>query len=302
MHFFNVMMARAIPLVPRFLVQRISRRYIAGADLNQAVARIRQLNEQGFPVTVDVLGELVTTPGHADAMLDEYRQVLQAIGRERLQATISVKPSAMGLLLEAGACGERLEQLLAAASAHMTSICLDMEDASCTQAEIDLFRHLVRHHRNVHLAVQAYLRRTHEDIGLLLQLHAPLRICKGIYVEKPSHLVDGALNDRSAINPHFLAHVSRCFEAGTFVAIATHDAALVHEVIQLANRMEISASQFEFQMLLGVCEPLRDRLRAMGFTVRIYVPYGKDWYGYSTRRIKENPRIAGHLLRALIGY
>lgn len=302
MHFFNVLMAHAIPLVPRFVVQRLSRRYIAGADLAQAVTRIRQLNAQGFPVTVDVLGESVTTPGQADAIAEEYQQVLQAIGREQLQATLSVKPSAVGLLLDAMACGERLEQLLASAATHATSICLDMEDASCTQAEIDLFGSLARRHRNVHLAVQAYLRRTHEDMGFLLGRQAPLRICKGIYVEKPSHLVDGALNDRAAINPHFLAHVSRCFEAGNFVAIATHDAALVQAVIQLAKRMAIDATRFEFQMLLGVCEPLRDQLRATGFTVRIYVPYGKDWYGYSTRRIRENPQIAGHLVRGLMGH
>ncbi|EJE54988.1 proline dehydrogenase [Acidovorax sp. CF316] len=302
MQFFNVMMAYAIPLVPRFLVQRISRRYIAGADLTQAVARIRQLNAQGFPVTVDDLGELVITPGHADAMVDEYEQVLQAIDREQLQATISVKPSAVGLLLDAKACGERLEQLLASAAAHATSICLDMEDASCTQAEIDLFGSLAQCHRNVHLAVQAYLRRTHRDMEFLLGLRATMRICKGIYVEQPDHLVDGALSNRTAINPHFLAHVSRCFEAGTFVAVATHDAALIQEVVHLARRTKISATAFEFQMLLGVCEPLRDQLRTMGFTVRIYVPYGKDWYGYSTRRIKENPQIVGHLARALMGY
>jgi proline dehydrogenase len=128
-----------------------------------------------------------------------------------------------------------------------------------------------------------------------------LRLCKGIYQEDPSHLVDNAWRDRAAINPHFLAHLSHCFEANSFVAIATHDKALIEQTIALAEDRGIARSRFEFQMLLGVCEPLRDTLLAQGFGVRIYVPYGKDWYGYSTRRLKENPRIAGHILRAMLG-
>jgi len=123
-----------------------------------------------------------------------------------------------------------------------------------------------------------------------------------LYLEDRSHLVEDAWRDRNAINPHFLAHVAKCFATGTFVAVATHDKALIEQVAALAHCESVDATKFEFQMLLGVCEPLRDRLLNMGFKVRIYAPYGQDWYGYSIRRMKENPQIAGHVARAVIGF
>lgn len=151
------------------------------------------------------------------------------------------------------------------------------------------------------MALQAYLRRTYQDIEPLLRDGNNLRLCKGIYLEERSQLVDHAWSDRSAINAHFLAHVTRCFDTGTFVGVATHDAVLVEQVVALARSRRIDPGKFEFQMLLGVCQPLRDRLLRTGFKVRIYVPYGGDWYGYSIRRMKENPRIAGHVARAMVG-
>jgi proline dehydrogenase len=301
MHFFNTLVAHAIPWIPRALVQKISRRYIAGDDLAQAVGRIRQLNAQGFCATVDVLGETVSTAQQAEDTAREYTQVLQAIRTHGLDATISVKPTALGLLLDSQACERKLQQLVRSAAHHATAVCIDMEDVSCTQREIELFSRIKARHSNVSLALQAYLQRTYQDIEPLLGDGSSLRICKGIYLEDRSHLVDQAWSDRGAINPHFLAHVARCLDTGTFVGVATHDADLVEQVIALARLRSIDPMKFEFQMLLGVCEPLRDRLLGMGFKVRIYLPYGKDWYGYSTRRMKENPRIAGHVARALIG-
>jgi proline dehydrogenase len=294
------MMAHAIPFLPRALIQRVSRRYIAGHDLPQAVARIEQLNAKGYPVTVDVLGESVATPSQAEAMAGQYDAVLEAISDHRLRASISITPTAMGMLIDGQTCRARIERLLRRAAACDTGVCLDMEDLSCTQLEIDLFRGLRQHHENVSLALQAYLHRTYDDLHTLLGDKTQLRLCKGIYVEEREHLVDGAWKDRSAINPHFLAHVQRCFESATYVSVATHDRALIDAVLALAKRLGTRSDQFEFQMLLGVCEPLRDELHEMGLQVRIYVPFGKDWYGYSTRRIKENPQIAGYLARALI--
>lgn len=300
MHLFNTLMAHAIAWLPRALVRKVSRRYIAGDDLAQAVTRIRQLNEQGFPVTVDVLGEAVSTPQQADHTVREYTLALQAIHNHGLDATVSVKPTALGLLLDRQACEQRLAHIVACAARHQTGVCIDMEDVRCTQMEIDLYSRINARFNNISLALQAYLRRTYQDIEPVLRDGGHLRICKGIYLEDRSHLVDLAWSDRDAINPHFLAHVTRCFDTGTFVGVATHDAVLVAQVAALARRRNIDPARFEFQMLLGVCEPLRDRLLGMGFKVRIYVPYGKDWYGYSIRRMKENPRIAGHVARALL--
>lgn len=302
MQLLNTLVAHAIPWIPRALVQKVSRRYIAGDDLAQAVKRIRQLNAQGFSVTVDVLGETIATKQQAENTACEYKQVLEAIQTHGLDATISIKPTAFGLLLDKKECEQRLEHIVESAAHHKTDVCIDMEDASCTQMEIDLFSQIKVRFSNVSLALQAYLRRTYQDIEPLLQDGSNLRICKGIYLEARSHLVDDAWRDRNAINQHFLTHVARCFNTRTFVGVATHDEALIEQVVALAHRESIDATKFEFQMLLGVCEPLRDRLLDMGFKVRIYTPYGKDWYGYSIRRMKENPRIAGHVVRAVIGF
>lgn len=300
MQLLNTWVARAIPWIPRTLVQKISRRYIAGDSLAEAVVRIRHLNALGCRATVDVLGETVSTLQEAQNTADEYIQVLKAIQTHNLDASISVKPTAMGLLLDLPQCEQMLERLLESAKRHASSVCIDMEDVSCTQAEIDLFQRLKTRNGNVSLALQAYLRRTDQDLKTLLRDGSELRICKGIYLEDPSHLVADAQHDRSAINPHFLRHIAHCFAMKVFVAIATHDSELIEQTIALVRSSGVDPSMFEFQMLLGVCEPLRDKLLQMGFGVRIYVPYGKDWYGYSTRRLKENPRIAGHILKSLI--
>jgi proline dehydrogenase len=305
MHFlqtsFNTLVARTIPFVPRALIQKISKRYIAGETLGQAVERIRALNQQGFSVTVDVLGETVTTLQAMQSTVDEYLQVLQSISAHGLNASISVKPTAFGLLSNHAQCKQMLEQLVHAANQHKTTVCIDMESVDCTEKEIELFNLMKSRHTNVSLALQAYLLRTYQDIEPLLQGKSSLRVCKGIYLEDRLHLVEGAQHDRQAINRHFLHHVERCFTTGSFVAIATHDEALIDQVIALINHKGIPTTAFEFQMLLGVCETLRDKLLTAGFNVRIYVPYGKDWYGYSTRRIKENPSIAGYVLKAMFG-
>ncbi len=301
MQIFNTLLARAIPWLPRVAIHQISRRYIAGDTLAHALARVRQLNSEGFLVTLDVLGETVSTLQQAEATAMEYIDALEAIAADGLLATVSIKPSALGLLLNAPHCEWLARRILASARQNENDVCIDMEDVRCTQLEIDLFLRLQPDHDNVGLALQAYLQRTYQDIETLARSGTTLRICKGIYVEERSHLVDQAWHDRRAINAHYLNHVARCFDAGTFVAIATHDAELTGQVIALASSKGIDRTRFEFQLLLGVCEPLRDQLRDLGYGVRIYVPFGADWYGYSTRRLKESPAIAGHVARALIG-
>ncbi|MBO0369576.1 proline dehydrogenase family protein [Pseudomonas putida] len=301
MQIFNALMARAIPFIPRAIIQKISRRYIAGATPDEALARVQQLNAQGFSVTLDVLGETVSTLQQAEKTASDYIDLLEAIHACRLNAHISIKPSSLGLLLDTRQCARLAARIIDAAELRENSVCIDMEDVACTQKEIDLFSRVRAGHGNVGLALQAYLKRTYQDIEVLTREPNTLRLCKGIYVEERTHLVDDAWRDRSAINTHFLNHVSRCFDSGSFVGVATHDAALIEQVIALAQDNGIDKSRFEFQMLLGVCEPLRDKVLRMGFNVRIYVPFGMDWYGYSTRRLNENPSIAGHVAKALIG-
>lgn len=300
MQLFNRLMAHAMPWIPRVLIQKISRRYIAGDNLDDMVACVRQLNRLGFDVTIDVLGESASNLQQTGDTTCEYMRVLTAIQEHGLRASVSLKPTALGLLLDMQHCEQHIEQIVAFAGHHQISVCMDMEDVACTQKEIDLFTKLRVKYSKLSLALQAYLLRTYQDIESLVLNQNSMRICKGIYLEEQSQLVDRAWHDRSSINLHFLAHVARCFETGTFVAIATHDSALIAQLLELVHRRNIEKDAFEFQMLLGVCEPLRDKLVGMGFSVRIYVPYGKDWYGYSVRRIKENPQIAGHILRSLM--
>ncbi len=301
-------MAQAVPFIPRALLQRVSRRYVAGETLADAVACVRRLALAGCTATVDVLGEVTQSLGQATQAADEYIALLDALhhaGRRvpdqvGQRAHVSLKPTAFGLLIDPAHCEAQIERVLHAAARHGSFVRLDMEDLRCTQAEIELLARLRQRHAHVGLVLQAYLKRTHDDIAALARPGENLRICKGIYAEDPAQLVAHATRDRRAINPHFVQHVRRCFEAGCFVGIATHDEALVDELIALAETMAVDRARFEFQMLLGVCEPLRDRLLRQGFAVRIYVPYGRDWIGYGTRRIKENPAMAGQLLKGLL--
>jgi proline dehydrogenase len=300
MRIFNTMAARAIPLVPRSLIRQISRRYIAGETLCDALVRIRALHTAGFRTTIDVLGETACSAGQAESMTHDYLDLVQTLGAENMRTELSIKLTALGLQLDGDACMARASMILRAAAAHGISACIDMEDVRCTQKTLDAFLRLEAEGYPVGIALQAYLIRTNEDIVPLQARKSPMRICKGIYAEANEHLVDRASSDRSAINAHFVRHVSSAVQAGSFVGIATHDAPLIDTLIDWLQRERIDRSRFEFQMLLGVCEPLRDRLLAQGFNVRVYVPYGQDWYGYSTRRIKENPRIAGYIVAAMM--
>jgi proline dehydrogenase len=299
MRIFNTMAACAIPLVPRSLIRKISRRYIAGETLCDARTRIQALHAAGFRTTVDVLGETASSFDQAESMTRDYLNLVQALGTENETVELSIKLTALGLHLDEGACMARVSAILRSAAAHGMSACIDMEDISCTQKTLDAFLNLEADGYAIGIALQAYLTRTNDDIVSLQARKSRMRICKGIYAEANAHLVEGASRDRAAINAHFVRHVSSAIQAGSFVGIATHDAQLIDGLTNWLLRERIDRSQFEFQMLLGVCEPLRDALLAQGFNVRVYVPYGHDWYGYSTRRIKENPRIAGYILAAM---
>lgn len=292
--------AKLMPWVPMAIVKKISQRYIAGSTAQDTVQCIQQLNRDGFCATVDFLGEVITEKHQATANAQEYIRVLEAIHQQGLDANISIKPTAMGLLLDAQFCFDTVTSIVQAAEKRGIFVRIDMEDVSCTQREIDLLFKLRERHSNIGIVLQAYLKRTDQDMAWLVKHGINLRLCKGIYKEDPSNLVTGASEDRSAINAPFLRHVQTAFEAGTYVAIATHDAALVQQINGLIDTLHPDPNRFEFQMLLGVCEDVRDQVKARGHKVRIYVPYGHDWYGYSTRRLKENPRIAGYIFKALL--
>lgn len=274
MRILNTMAARAIPLVPRSLIRKISHRYIAGATLAEALNRVRSLHAAGYCTTLDVLGETAASPAEVETITREYLTVIEALHVSDIRAELSIKPSALGLLFDEAGCKQHILRILNAAATQGAATCIDMEDVACTQKTLKLFAEVESAGADVGIALQAYLRRTYDDIVALQHRGSRVRICKGIYAEADVHLVAGASVDRGAINGHFMRHVSSTLQAGSFVGVATHDEALIDSLIAWIRREQSEPSRFEFQMLLGVGEPLRERLRAMGFQVRVYVPYG----------------------------
>ncbi len=285
-----------LPVVPRSVVRRVSAPYIAGATLDDARRTVRALNSAGKRATVDVLGEEIHTADEARAIAAAYGDVLAAIERDRLDANISVKLTGLGLKLDLGLCRSLLEDVVRAAGAQDALVRIDMEDATCVDDTLGLYRALRGDGLdNVGIVLQAYLKRTLADIADLRDLRPSVRLCKGIYVEPLSI----AFHDFGVVQRSYLGCLDALIEGGSRVAIATHDEHLVIE--SLARVESLPADGYEFQMLLGVREGRATELAAEGHAVRVYVPYGRQWYEYSLRRLQENPRMAGVIARATVG-
>jgi proline dehydrogenase len=285
---------RVLPAVPRPVVRRLSDRYIAGPGLDDAVAVVRELNEAGKLATLDVLGEEVAGSEEALAIRGEYEEAMAVIEREGLDANCSVKLTGLGLLADPALCGESVRMLARAAAANGRFLRIDMEDSSTTTATLDLYRELrAEGHDNVGIVLQAMLRRTLDDVLDLVALEPNVRVCKGIYVEP----ADIAYQGDEAIRFAFVETMSALWEGGAKVAVATHDEWLVAEALRMIEERGLGPERYEFQMLLGVREELADELVREGHTLRVYVPYGRQWYEYSLRRLQENPKIAGYVAR-----
>lgn len=286
-----------LPAVPRPIVRRVASRYFAGETRQQALEAVRGLNRAGAMATLDVLGEEVADPERARAFTVEYVEALDAIQAGGLDCNVSVKPTMLGLKIDEEICWENLKRIADAAARHDNFVRIDMEDRSCTEATMRLYRRLHRHYPKVGTVLQAYMRRTLNDLDDLPDDGGNIRICKGIYME-PREV---AWKGHETIRAAYVAALDKMLRQGVYTAIATHDEYLVAEAEALLNRYQTSRHRYEFQMLLGVDEELRDILLRR-HRVRIYVPYGVDWYPYSLRRMRENPEIAGHVTRAMLGF
>ena len=293
----HTLVARSLPLVPRPIVRRVSRRYIAGDTLADAVAAVRELNGQGLMATLDILGESVTERRLVETAAGEYEAALQAIRDERLDSNLSVKPTQFGLKIDFDLCYDRVRRLVAQAHEAGNFVRLDMEDSSCTSPTLELYRRLrAEGLDNVGVVLQAYMRRSLADVRALPD-RPNVRLCKGIYLEPP----DIAYGDRGLVNKNYARLLEELLDRGAYVGIATHDEELVWEAQRSLERRRLPPTMYEFQMLLGVAERLRRLIRREGHRLRVYVPFGSHWYAYSMRRLKENPRIAGYLLGSLLG-
>ena len=268
-------------------MRRLSDRYIAGPELADAVAVVRELNAAGKKATLDVLGEEVVSAEEALAIRDEYELAMTTIEAEGLDANVSVKPTGLGLAVDPELCAESVRALARIAAGHGRFVRMDMEDSSTTTATLDLYRRLrADGHDNVGIVLQAMLRRTLDDVAKLAGLDPNVRVCKGIYVE-PAEI---AYQGDEAIRFNFVQTISALWASGAKVAVATHDDALVAKALELIREGGLGFERYQFQLLLGVRGELADELVAGGHTVRIYAPYGQKWYEYSLRRLQENPR------------
>lgn len=285
-----------LPLVPRPIVHRFSKRYIAGDSLPLAVDCVRELNARGMMATLDVLGEFISRPDEAEATARAYHDALAAITQNRLDANVSVKLTSFGLLLDKELCYRLMDRLVEDARARGNFVRIDMEDSPCTTDTLNLYRRLREKYDNVGTVLQAYMRRSLSDIQDLMPLKPNIRVCKGIYLE-PRRV---AYKDPQAVNSNFALMVETLLANGSYVGIATHDEKLVWEGMSTVERLKLPREAYEFQMLLGVDEELRQIIVDAGHRLRVYVPFGAQWYAYSVRRLKENPSIAGHVFRNLI--
>lgn len=297
----NQAIARILPLMPKKLVWIFSKKYISGENLSDALRESKKFNAEGCSVTIDVLGEFVSRIEEADHYKNEYLEVVEKFSVAGIEGNVSVKPTMFGLLLDKEACYNNIREIVSKAAEKGSFIRIDMEDSSCTDDEIDLFLRLKSEfpHR-VGLVLQAYMRRTYDDINRLMEAHTPdspmnFRLCKGIYVEDESIAYKGY----QEIRDHFLEDLELMLKNGIYAGIATHDPYLVDQAIKMLERHNIPKDKYEFQMLYGVSSNLRRSIVDKGHPLKVYVPFGKQWFRYSTRRLKENPHMVWHIIKAI---
>ncbi len=298
MSLFDNLVKYGMPFVPKPIVGRVARRYVAGDTLDDAVQTLRALNEEGAMGTVDILGEEVREPVKATAAVAEYLRLLDRIEEEKLDANISIKPTMLGLKIDQSRCEENLAAIVERAAGFNNFVRIDMEDHTCTEGTIQLYRRMhERHPSTVGVVLQSYLHRTIADINDLLPLKPNIRICKGIYRE-PREI---AWKEFATIRANFIFATEKLLSSGAYVGIATHDPHLVWAGMKIVDRLGLDRDRYEFQMLLGVDPELRRIILSNGHRLRVYVPYGRDWYPYSIRRLRENPTVAHHVVRAMFG-
>jgi proline dehydrogenase len=298
---FNKFITWMIPFMPKKLVWIFSRKYIAGETIDDAVRVSRDLNSKGIKITIDLLGEFITKLDEASDNKKAYLAIIERMQKENIDGNYSLKPTSFGLLLDKEVCYQHIREIVAFAALYGNFVRIDMEDSPCTDLEIELFRKLKKEFpANVGLVLQAYLRRTLQDIKDLKDIYSietPMnfRLCKGIYVE-PEAI---AYKNYNEINEHYLEDLEYMFANGYYPGIATHDKPLVEGAFRLIEKYKVPKEKYEFQMLFGVTPDLRKSIVDKGHAMRVYVPFGKEWFGYSTRRLKENPKMASHIIKAI---
>ncbi len=297
MIWFNNLIAKILPYFPKPFVGIFARQYIAGETLQDAVREVKKLNAQGICATIDLLGEEKKVKEDALKAVETYLQVLKVIDQEKLDANISVKPTHMGLKLDKEFCYQNIKTLVEAAKKINSFVRIDMEDSSCTDDTIDIYLRLKQDYDNVGTVFQSYLRRLVGDLNRVIPHKANLRLCKGAYYWEKREVV---YKDGEIVNDSFRYALEKLLSNGCYVGIATHDEKLVWEGIKLVDKLNLTRDDYEFQMLLGVDPQLRRIIVDAGHRLRVYVPFGKEWFAYSIRRLRENPKMVNYILKNTI--
>ena len=295
MSLFHKVVILFMPLVPKFVVKQFAKRYVAGSKLSDAVQAVKELNERGIMATLDVLGESTFDEQKARNYASEYLTVLQTIHDEKLICNVSLKPTQLGLLINPDLCQENIKGIVTRAKELNNFVRIDMEDSGSTTATIRIYKSLRREFDNVGLVLQAYLRRTIDDLIDMSSEKSNFRICKGIYIE-PRQI---AYKDPHLVNENFAYLLETALKRKCYVGIATHDEKVVWHALRIIEQLDLKDQDYEFQMLYGVDEQLGSIIVQAGHRLRLYVPFGEEWYAYVLRRLKENPTIAMYVIKAL---
>jgi proline dehydrogenase len=284
-----------LPLFPKKMVRFFANRYIAGDKLPDGINKVKELNSKNIIATMDVLGESIKDKTEAVLSKNESIEVLEEISKTGVNSNLSIKLTMLGLSIDFDLCLGLVTEILECAKEKNNFVRIDMEDSPVTDATIKIYEEVRKKFDNVGLVLQAYMRRSEKDIIRLTEEKANFRLCKGIYIEPESVAYKG----KQEIRDNYLKLLRLMFERKACVGIATHDDYLIEGAKKIIAELGLSKDKYEFQMLLGVRENLRDKIVSDGEKMRVYVPFGERWYQYSIRRFKENPNVAGQVLKSI---
>ena len=292
----NTLIIKIITLLPKSIVQLFAGKYVAGENHKTALGVVKSLNNQGFSATIDILGEHVKDIFEAQQVTSEYLNLFDEISESDLDSNISIKPTHIGLDVGDSEFISNLQLLIEKADSHKNFLRIDMESSSVTDTTLRAYTKMLKKTKAVGTVFQAYLFRTLDDIKNIQNEHLNYRLCKGIYRESENI----SIQDRNGINENYLKILRHTFMVNNYVGIATHDINLLKEIYSLIKELNVPIDRFEFQVLYGV--PMSGWLEKHlenGYKVRVYVPFGPNWYDYSIRRLNENPNIAGYVIKNL---
>jgi proline dehydrogenase len=296
MPILNKLITSVFPYIPKTIVGQVAKRYIAGVALSDGVRVVKDLNKKTIMATMDLLGEDVKNVAETEDVKKGILSILQAVRQDQLTANVSIKPTQLGLKIDKDLAYRNIKTIIENAKKSGNFVRIDMEDATTTDDTLAIYRQLLTDGlTNTGVVIQACLRRSESDVRALIKSGANIRLCKGIYDE--AHTI--AYKERQEIRKNYLNLLHIILENGCYVGIATHDDYLIDGAYGIIEKLGLKKEQYEFQMLLGVRVKRRDEIVNDGYRLRVYVPFGEQWYAYSSRRLQENPQMAWYITKAI---